>query len=531
MIFSELSIQDKEYLFKVYTQAGISHEEKMGILSKKFGVVPRTIRRWAAQLGVNAKEPLKMSKQIVEAMDRYLDDDVDILLITSAQNKTIVNTSFLSTIEIYKGFLESMGKKVSIVVIPLKYRNPTTLNESSNDIDEDWWDTHIEKYMYFNKIYFNDVLISADSRIVPTAKMPLEGFESLASSNNLVLGHPRIHYKVLPRFKHQNIRTMNTTGSCTLKQYSKSKAGDVAFIHHSYGFTIIEKKEDGVCYKPRCVKANSDGSFTDLIYYVDKNGVKTVKSSKGMIIGDIHHAQVDDDKMRETKEIIQQINPKDIILHDVFDGYSLNPHVEKDFFFKKKRIKDGAYLVRNEVDNTISFIDSFKNMLPVSSNLILVQSNHDDFIDRWINNYDWKKDLHNSETYLEYAAIQQNADLTKYGNIFGYLVSEHGIKYITNSESYFIGEYQVGHHGDNGINGAKGSTESFKRLNQKMVHGHSHSPKIIDGVTCVGVSCKIWQYYNSKGLSSWCHADAIIHDSGKVQLIVYDDDYKISGLI
>jgi hypothetical protein len=65
-----------------------------------------------------------------------------------------------------------------------------------------------------------------------------------------------------------------------------------------------------------------------------------------------------------------------------------------------------------------------------------------------------------------------------------------------------------------------------------MIHGHVHSPELCDGVTAVGASCNLWQYYNSKGLSSWAYADAIIHNCGKSQLIVFDDNtYRFTNLL
>lgn len=531
MRFNELTETDKDYLSTIYRQPGLSHNERMDILSTKFDVVGRTIRKWAYDLGIRSQSSdTRLSKQLTLAMTREIANDSQILLVTAAQNKTAVNRDFLKSLENYRDFLTNLGYKTEIVIIPIKYRNPTSINELANKKTEDWWVDDVDPYLFYNKLNFGDTLIAADSRVIPTASMPLNGYESLAYQSNLVLGHPRIHYKTLPRFKGQNLRTMNTTGFCTLKHYSKSKAGDKAFIHHSYGFTIVEKKNPEVCYKPRTVKVNSDGSFTDLKFHVNSTEVVTVDSCKGIVLGDIHYENIDQLKIDKTSSLIKKIQPKELVLHDLFDGSTVNPHEQKDLFIRKRKIIEGKHLIQDEIDNTIDFIKHIRNNYK-DIGLKIVQSNHDDFIDRWVNNFDWKKDLHNSETYLDLARIQQTVDLREYGNIFGYLLSQKGFTYLKNHESYFIGEYQVGHHGEYGINGAKGSINSFKRLNQKMIHGHTHSPAIIDGVTCVGVSCKLWLYYNSKGLSSWAHADAIIHESGKNQLIVYDDDYEISNFI
>lgn len=532
MKFKELLTKDKEYLSVIYTQQGLSHKEKMDILSKKFNAAPRTIRQWASKMGIRSSTAdFRLSSQLVKALDRKISNKSDILLVTAAQNKTPIHEGFLANLKSYSEFLKTQGYNPEIVIIPIKYRNPTVSAEKANEKTEDWWMDEIDEYLHYSKIKFGDTIVSADSRVVPTASMPLNGYESLASANNLVLGHPRIHLKTIPRFKGQNLYTMNTTGFCTLKHYSRSKSGDKAFIHHSYGFTIIEKKPNSdKSFKPRCVKVNSDGSFTDVIHFVENQNVTIIKSTKGLILGDIHHENLDIDKMDKNDELITKIKPKEIVLHDLFDGSTVNPHEQKDLFIRKRKIIEGKHLIQNEIDNALDFVKTMKTRFP-NLKLNIIQSNHDDFLDRFVNTFDWKKDLHNSETYLRLASIQQGVDLREYGNIFGWLLNQEGFNYLKNHESYFIGDYQVGHHGEYGINGARGSINSFKKLNQKMIHGHTHSPAIIDGVTCVGVSCKLWQYYNSKGLSSWAHSDSIIHESGKNQLIIYDDNYEFSNFL
>ncbi len=64
-----------------------------------------------------------------------------------------------------------------------------------------------------------------------------------------------------------------------------------------------------------------------------------------------------------------------------------------------------------------------------------------------------------------------------------------------------------------------------------MIHAHGHSPTIHNGVTMVGVTSVLDQYYNRRGLSSWAYAHSVIHTTCKNQLLVFGDDLKISSLI
>ena len=124
-----------------------------------------------------------------------------------------------------------------------------------------------------------------------------------------------------------------------------------------------------------------------------------------------------------------------------------------------------------------------------------------------------------------------------YGNIFGYLLKgkypkkKHGVKYLKYGDLLTIKGFNCAMHGDHGTNGSRGSIMQYKRVNFKMVHGHNHSPIIMDGVTSVGLTGKLHQYYTRKGISTHAYAHCLIHENGKRQLLVFDDNGGLSDLI
>jgi hypothetical protein len=293
----------------------------------------------------------------------------------------------------------------------------------------------------------------------------------------------------------------------------------------------VELKDKDACYIPRNVKVKSDGSFIDLIYDVKNNTISKIKSSLGFVWGDIHAEQINKDFLEVTKSIVLKMNPEKSVLHDVFDGATINVHESKDMFLQRLKITQGKHLLENEVKECLDLIEDIKGCC---GEVWISESNHDNFLTRHIDNENWKKDLHNSPAYLKYALISQTVDLRDYGNILGYLIYERfgdSVKYMKMGDSFYIADYQVAAHGDFSSNGAKGATRGFSRLNLKLIHAHSHSPKLHNNVTCVGVTANINQYYNRKGLSSWAYAHSVIHNNGKNQLLVFNDDYTLSGLI
>jgi hypothetical protein len=531
MRFKELSEENIEYLRFVYFE-DMGHEEKMEILSKKFQASKRTIRRWW-------KEELRLSEynsslpeQLKVAEKRELNKGTNVLLVTAAQNKTGVNTKFIENLKAYATYLEKdLGKKVEIVIAPTTYRNPTSPSETGGQKTEQWWVDEVIPYLHYGKLQFGDTIIATNTRVRPTAKQPLTSFEVLAKDNNLIIPHPKVHFKTLPRFRERPLRTMSTTGYITHKNYSSSKAGDVAEQHHSYSFVVVEKKKDNICHIPRNVKVKSDGSFIDIVFNVEDGKVNKINESEALVWGDLHASEVNDEIFDKTIKLHELLNPKKAIIHDAIDFSSANPHEVKDMYILKKKIREGKNLIEDEIEHCFDLLSLIKD---TGTDVNVVVSNHDIFLDRLINDKNWKSDLYNSHSYLKYAYLQQTINIEDYGGIFGYLLTERfkgEIKYINYGESLPIMGYECGSHNDFGSNGSRASYKQSATYNMKQIGGHSHSPIIYDSYTGVGVTCNLHQYYNRRGISSWAYAHSVVHGNGKNQLLVFGDDMLISSLI
>jgi hypothetical protein len=158
------------------------------------------------------------------------------------------------------------------------------------------------------------------------------------------------------------------------------------------------------------------------------------------------------------------------------------------------------------------------------SQLVVVESNHNEALYRWIKEADWKQDPINSAFYLETAlalvqGARENAFVSPVGYWLNKLVPESIPYYmLRRDESYKIHDIQIGHHGDKGANGARGSLRQFARTGAKFVIGHSHQPGILDGCYQVGTSTHLKLGYNS-GLSGWLNTHCIIYPNATRTLI------------
>ena len=98
------------------------------------------------------------------------------------------------------------------------------------------------------------------------------------------------------------------------------------------------------------------------------------------------------------------------------------------------------------------------------------------------------------------------------------------IKCLGRDESCIINKIELSNHGDRGLNGAKGSLNSYSKLNTKLTIGHSHTPGRMDGAIQVGTSTILRPDY-VEGPSSWRQAHSIGHVDGKRQLILFSENY------
>jgi hypothetical protein len=220
---------------------------------------------------------------------------------------------------------------------------------------------------------------------------------------------------------------------------------------------------------------------------------------------------------RSFKELIPKLKPKEIILHDVFDGYSINHHEEKDWVKNYQKSVAGTDSLKTEINNLVAWLKTIKKFNPV-----VVFSNHDDFLNRFIVNSNPQKLVNpqNALGYVEYAKIMLEGEAPK--GLLAYIINQEipEIRCLGRDDSFIVNGWELACHGHDGSNGSKGSIQQFKKLNTHIVTAHAHSVFRVDGAIQVGTNSELKMGYNH-GMSSWVHSDVIIHNDKKVQHIFY----------
>jgi hypothetical protein len=522
MKFKNLTEEQKNYLIEVYHDKNRGSFEKRAIeMGQEFGVSERTIRKWwSEKMKLKEKADVE-SEQYVKAKNKKFNKNKKRFIITYAQNATKIHDKFFNNIKAYSEFIDA-----DIHVIAGRYRNPTSIWSTNQESDE-WWDENVLPYLDANRHDIHKyVSILSDIKIHPTAVNPMTGMQALSGINSCVFGSPKVQLEMIPVLEGNKPKMMVTTGAVTKKNYTDSKAGKKGEFHHTFGFVIVEIKDNDTFFIRQVTADDKSGDFTDLYYKVSKESVTKVDSIAAIVLGDIHFGHHDQEVLDSTMELLDKVTPTHVVLHDVFDGNSISHHEMKDPFIQYGKEVNGTNDLKKEVDEMLDGLAPFEKF----KNVVIVRSNHDDFLDRWLKNEDWKKQptYKNSRLYMKYSDIlleQYGEDPYNVKGVIPTLINERYPKFKTlgRSASYLVKGFELGTHGDIGANGSRGSLLQFRKLNTKIIVGHYHSPGRKDGALSVGTSTHLRVGYN-KGASSWLQSHVLIHTDGRAQHINFIRD-------
>lgn len=438
-------------------------------------------------------------------------------IITWAQAVTPIHEGLWEKMKLYAEFHDA-----DIIVIPGTYLN--------NNSPFMWkrtyaWDDRLTDYLYATEASIHDHLsIIADTDIVPTAKRPLRNLQGVTGIESSIVGHPRQQMVISPTMKNRRRKFMFSTGSITVPNYRRARVGKEAAQYHRMGFLFVENINDEN-FVARHVHAEEDGSFQDLIWRVDDKGVNLKNDWKAMIFGDTHLSKEDKKMLAESRRLFDIGKCEVSVWHDLFDGYSINHHEAKDYVEQVIKAKKGLHSLQAELDMNMEFIKSW-----LDTNMVIVPSNHPDWIDQWVRLNRGIKDTHNAPLFNKFQAILFEEQAPK--GLYAHQVEENfgdAVKCLDRDESYEICGIEINNHGDLGSNGAKGTPETFAKLPHPVVSGDKHHCYTIDDAYGVGISSVLDHKYN-KGMSSWAQSNGIILSNGRFQHLLYFDG-KFTNLI
>ncbi len=439
-------------------------------------------------------------------------------IITWAQNGTAVDKGFWSCLQTFR-----TTRKATLVVIPGRYKNPTSRWEAAR-LGEERWSAEVAPYLKHDRgVLCPNLRCYADIKVQPTASTPLSGFEVFLGKSSGIFGHPKRQLAVVPT-STRHPRIMVTTGACTVKNYSDSKAGKKGSAHHVIGAVVVEVEDDGTYFIRHVTKGRGDGSFIDLDTRYTPTGAEQAPPAESLTLGDWHSGRVRGPALAATRGLFECLRPKHLVLHDFLDFRSRNHHERSMRAAYENRDKQ----VATEVAHACTELEGLTRWGRGEHRVHVVRSNHDEAFERWLEEAQPRVDPVNAPYYhAVWARVYAEYNRTgSYPDVFeleyrgrGGVVKRGGdVHFLKRNESLKIAGVEHGFHSDKGPNGARGSLRAFSKLGCKVNIGHGHTPGWLDGAVMAGVM-DVDHGYN--GLpSSWLVAHIATHADGKRQVVI-----------
>lgn len=384
-----------------------------------------------------------------------------------------------------------------------------------------------------------------DIKLLSKMLNPRAGLDSLWKRGmSQIFTSPQLELKVVPTadnayFPHLHV----TTGAITDpyyggRAYVQMRTSKMAQDNHDIGVLVLEKTQhEGINFglelagdfNVRQVAYNPEvKGFVDLGRLYTAEGIKNV-SIDTMILPDVHVFDTDQTFLNEIVKAIRRFRPKRIILHDLFNGTSVNPHEKDRLASLAAKSKNGKLDVVGELSAVANFVNALHE-LDESLIVAVVRSNHNDWLARWTEG-SYLQLPQNAIVYKELSLIKaRGGDPFTHALINGVdgsvvINKPKRVVFVGGSYKRGVEELMVelGFHGDKGANGARASVQAFMTAVDRSSSGHTHAPNIKRGQHNVGTMTKLVLDYMSGGFSSWQQAINLLSEHGDLQLLLNND--------
>lgn len=446
--------------------------------------------------------------------------------------KRFVVTTAVNGCKVHKGFMKSIQKycevnNATLLIIPSHDPAHNLDNKYSWNFDP----TLIDNLIVFNDLALNKNLHISSVHIAAKQIDPTTGFDRFGQRDgSFIFASPKQRMKVVPVGGNKLPHVLMTTGALTDSNYSSTRfmSQRTAFMaanDHVLGALVVEIQDD-TYFHYRQVQANKQGAFIDLgtMYAGDK--ISKI-NPEAIVLGDWHSGDTDPVTKETWFEVIKELNPETVIVHDIFSANSISHHDSNKLLNKARKANRGLLDLENELRNAALDLNE---ICKVSKHVVIVKSNHDEHLERYLQEGRYQDEPHNMTLGLKLAlAVVNGHDPLKWAleKEIELLEQPTKIKWLERDESFKIAKIELGMHGDIGANGAKGSIVSAEKSYGACVIGHSHTPQILRQAWGVGTSTYLDLDYN-RGASSWLNTSCLVYPNGSRQLInVIDGKWRM----
>jgi hypothetical protein len=463
-----------------------------------------------------AREAFPKNFENIIDPDFYNDEAFRELQAQVKKFKRFVVTTAVAGAPVDDNFYGSLKKycelrKALLLVLPANY--------SLYDIDPD---LVRDELVVFRGVKLNSNVSISVVKIDPKQVDPSQGLDTVGQREGTILiGSPKQRRRPVANSNTKHAHIIQATGAITKPRYiprdgERKRRDFLAEKQHVTGAVIVEIEDDKI-YHFRAVQAKKDGSFNDLFHNYSEEGSKFV-GCEAIVQGDYHNDDTDPTADAVADELCKLGQPRFRVLHDFFDGKSINHHERRNKVLRAIQAGADKLSLEKELRALKATLEA-KLKLNTCDKIVISKSNHDEFLDRYLAEGEFDDQNRIISARLQILAME-GKDPLKAGleELLGFKGGDRVI-WLERDQDFKVAGVELGAHGDLGSNGSRnpGSNGMLKAYGD-CVYGHCHYGEINHGAWSVGTSSFRKLGYN-RGPSSWEQVHAIIYKDGTRQLI------------
>lgn len=443
--------------------------------------------------------------------------------VEDVKSRSFVITTAAMGCDVHLGFLKALRRyaddhNAEILVLPCADPASKRSPNGQGKVDKRLLDYGCTILPY-QDLQLNENLKILGVRLSAKQIKPLTGLPRFGNRGvSLIAASPKQSLEFVATMgKHPH--AVMTTGAITVPDYRSDahrshRTAYLAEQDHVVGAILVEIESPKI-FHFRHVKADDKGGFYDWGRYHSTRASKEVHP-EALVMGDLHSWILDSFCFNFITA--NTFRARDLVLHDSFDGATrtLNHHASKN----KAALDDpmSPLFIEDELNQWASNMCDFSHYY---RNIYIVRSNHDERVDRYINEGRFLDDSsRNKRTAHKLWGYMLDGIDPLEGWFREQCPKIKNVIFLDRHTSFKIAGVELGNHGDMGANGSRGGNlEAFDKALGSCIVGHSHTAGIVRNAMRVGHCCDLSRVLYTKGPSSWTKSHALLYPDGRKQLI------------
>lgn len=452
----------------------------------------------------------------------------------AGQFKRFVITTAVTGCHVHEGFMRSLRsycKKNDALLLVMTASDPAAVVTGRFFIDPALKD----EYIVFDDLALNKKIWLSAVKLSAKHIDPVTGMGRLGQRNgSFIYASPKQRLKTTATSNLKLPHVVMTTGACTIPAYKSARymSDRTAYLanhDHVLGAIVVEIQSEKR-YHYRQIQADSTGRFADMGVMYD-GGETSPYAPEALSLGDFHSGETDDRAfgcfVTNADSVCAILRPAKLIVHDGFNGLSINHHEIDDPILRAQRSGMAQLGLEAEIRR---YVADLNVMTEKVEEVVISKSNHDDFLYTYLKKGFYKLDPHNFAFAVRVLSRVVDTGMNPVRaavELVGGLSAPERIRWLERDEDYKIAGIEVGAHGDKGPNGSRGTIKAMEAAYGNSVSGHSHTPEILRGAWVNGTCSKLKLTYNV-GPSSWLHSSTLVYENGMRQLLnVIDGNWRV----